>query len=102
MAAKQRANAHNNRGKGMTEQYDDRGKIALWRNTTGNPNAPVAKGHFYAHRDIKEGEKIDVSLWKESSQNANAPVMKGEIQDKFVKDGFADAPPAEDNEDIPF
>jgi len=87
----------------MTEQYDDRGKIALWRNTTGNPNAPVAKGHFYAHRDIKEGEQIDVSLWKESSQNANAPVMKGEIQDKYVKkDGFTDAPAVAASEDIPF
>ena len=87
----------------MSEQYDNRGKIALWKNTTDNSSAPVAKGHFYAHRDIKEGEKIDVSLWKESSQNANAPVMKGKIQDKFVKDGFTNAPPAvAASEDIPF
>lgn len=87
----------------MSEQYDNRGKIALWKNTTSNSSAPVAKGHFYAHRDIKENEQIEVSLWKESSQNANAPVMKGKIQDKYVKDGFTDAPAgAANEEDIPF
>jgi len=86
----------------MSDQYDNRGKISLWKNSTDNPSAPVAKGNFVAHRDIKEGEQIDVSLWKESSSNPNAPVMKGKIQDKYVKDGFTDAPPAEVNEDIPF
>ena len=88
----------------MSEQYDNRGKIALWKHVspTNNPDAPVAKGHFYAHRDIKEGEKIDVSLWKESSSNPDAPVMKGKIQDKYVKDGFTDAPPVAASEDIPF
>ena len=87
----------------MSEQYDNRGKISLWKNTTDNPSAPVAKGHFVAHRDIKEGEQIEVSLWKESNQNPNAPVMKGKIQDKFVKDGFTDAPPpVASSEDIPF
>lgn len=88
----------------MTEQYDNRGKIALWKNLnpSNNRSAPVAKGHFYAHRDIAEGERIDVSLWKESSQNANAPVMKGKIQDKYVKDGFTDAPAVADESDIPF
>lgn len=86
----------------MSEQYDNRGKIALWKNTTDNSSAPVAKGHFYAHRDIKVNEQIYVSLWKESSQNSNAPVMKGKIQDKFVKDGFTDAPAVADESDIPF
>ena len=86
----------------MSEQYDNRGKIALWKNTTDNSSAPAAKGHFYAHRDIKEGEKIDVSLWKKSSQNANAPVMKGKIQDKFVKDAPAVDGFTADESDIPF
>ena len=85
----------------MTD-FNNTSKIALWKNTSDNSSAPVLKGSFYAHRDIKEGEQIDVSLWKESSSNPNAPVMKGKIQDKYVKDGFTDAPPAEVNEDIPF
>ena len=87
----------------MSEQYDNRGKIALWKfvSPTNNPKAPAATGHFYAHRDIKEGEKIDVSLWKESSQNANAPVMKGRIQDKYVTDGFRGAAPVAESEEIP-
>ena len=87
----------------MTE-YDNRGQIALWKfvSPTNNADAPAATGHFYAHRDIKEGEKIDVSLWKESSQNPNAPVMKGKIQDKYVKDGFTDAPAVADESGIPF
>jgi hypothetical protein len=75
----------------------------LWKNTSNNQSAPAAKGHFYAHRDIKEGEQIEVSLWKENSQNPNAPVMKGRIQDKFVKQGGSDQPfVADSSEDIPF
>jgi len=86
----------------MSEQYDNRGKIALWKNTSDNSSAPVAKGHFYAHRDIKEGEQIDVALWKESSQNSNAPVMKGKIQDKYVKETSDQPFVANSSEEIPF
>ena len=102
MAAKQRANAHNYRGICMSEQFDNRGQISLWKNETDNPKAPTAKGHFIAHRDIRSGEQVDVSLWRNQSDNPNAPVMKGKIQDKFVKDGFTDAPPVAASEDIPF
>ena len=87
----------------MSEQYDNRGKIALWKNATENSSAPVLKGNFYAHRDIKEGEQVDVSLWRVDSATSNSPALKGKVQDKFVKDGFTDAPPpVASSEDIPF
>ena len=86
----------------MSEQFDNRGQISLWKNETGNPKAPAAKGNFYAHRDIKEGEEIDVSLWRNQSDNEEAPVMKGKIQDKFVKQEPADQPFVDSSEDIPF
>ena len=85
-------------------EYDDRGKIALWKyiSPTNNADAPAARGHFFAHRDIKEGEKIMISLWKEtSSKNANAPVMKGKIKDKYVPSESAGVI-TDSSEDIPF
>jgi hypothetical protein len=85
----------------MTD-FNNTSKIALWKNTSDNSSAPVLKGSFYAHRDIKEGEQIDVSLWRVDSATANSPALKGKIQDKFVKDGFTDAPPVAASEDIPF
>ncbi len=86
----------------MSEEFDNRGQISLWKNTTDNPNAPAAKGHFIAHRDIRSGEQISVKLWKNQSGNQNAPVMRGKIEDKYVKDGFTDAPAVADSDDIPF
>ena len=74
----------------MTEQYDNRGQIALWgKREDASPNAPVAKGHFFAHRDIKEGEKIDVALWLADNPNGNpnAPKMKGKVSDPYQADG---------------
>jgi hypothetical protein len=88
----------------MSEEYDDTGKIALWKHVspTNNSAAPAAKGHFFAHRDIKKGEKIMISLWKEApSENANAPVMKGKIQDKYVPSQSSGVI-TESSEDIPF
>jgi hypothetical protein len=82
----------------MTEQYDNRGQIALWgKREDASPNAPVAKGHFFAHRDIKEGEKIEVALWlaENPNGNPNAPKMKGKISDPYQADGnFGGSQPA--------
>tara|TARA_R100001244_G_C5079852_1_gene113606 strand:- start:243 stop:503 length:261 start_codon:yes stop_codon:yes gene_type:complete len=86
----------------MSEEFDNRGQISLWKNTTDNPKAPSAKGHFFAHRDIKEGEQIEVSLWRNQSDNQNAPVMKGKIQDKYVKETSDQPFVADSSEDIPF
>jgi len=89
--------------------YDNKGQVALWKNKTDNEKAPNAKGHFFAHRDIKEGEKVDLALWKNVSDNDNAPVMKGKISDEMQKSvGSSDSAkrqpaPAEDfDDDIPF
>lgn len=62
--------------------YDDRGKVSLWKNDTqGNDKAPVAKGTVVAHRDIKEGERLNIALWKSDNQNPKAPSMTGRISD---------------------
>ena len=86
----------------MSEQYDNRGKVAVWKNQSENPSAPILRGSIYAHRDIKEGEEIEVSLWKNDSQSQKAPVLTGKIQDKFVKDQQTSSVPLSEEEDIPF
>ena len=84
--------------------YDNKGQIALWKNTSDHEKAPSAKGHFYAHRDIKAGEKIEVALWRNDSDNAKAPVMKGKVSDMRVDDSKPgdDLPPAGDDDFPPF
>ena len=62
-------------------QYDNRGKVSLWKND-GGERAPVLSGKIVAHRDIKEGETIDISLWKQDS-SGNQPVLKGKVSDVF-------------------
>ena len=62
--------------------YDERGKVALWKPETDNPKAPQAKGRVVAHRDIKEGEELDIALWRNHSDNPKAPVMTGKLSDK--------------------
>ena len=86
----------------MSEEFSNLGQISLWKNETGNPKAPAAKGHFIAHRDIRSGEQVDVSLWRNQSDNPNAPVMKGKIQDKYVKETSDQPFVADSSEDIPF
>jgi len=87
----------------MTE-FDNKGQIALWKDTGGKTGAPVMKGHFYAHRDIRAGEKIEVALWHNASENPNAPSAKGKIQDPWQPEGQSSAPPQDDFEDseLPF
>lgn len=85
-------------------EYDNSGQIALWgKKPDAGPNAPVAKGHFFAHRDIRAGEQIEVALWNNESDNPNAPRMKGKVSDKYnpgspIHDEPAPAPEG----DIPF
>ena len=88
----------------MSEQYDNRGKVAIWKhlNQSNNLSAPILKGTIYAHRDIKEGERLDISLWRSESSSNNAPVLTGKIQDKFVKEPQVSSFPLGDDEDLPF
>jgi len=64
-------------------EYDNRGQVALWKSKSENPKAPNAKGSVVAHRDIREGEELDIALWRNDSENPNAPVMKGKISDRM-------------------
>lgn len=84
-------------------QYDNTGQVALWgKKPEDSEKAPDAKGHFYAHRDIKKGEKVQVALWRNESDNPKAPKMKGKVSDaqhQQNNDGYT--PPADDS-DIPF
>ena len=90
----------------MAREYDNRGQVSLWRVKSKHPKAPQAQGTVIAHRDIKEGEELDISLWKNDSDNPKAPVMKGKMSDKFEKRADARKPQREYEDefedDIPF
>ena len=82
-------------------EFDDKGKVALWKNDKkGNDKAPAAKGHFFAHRAIAAGEKIELALWRNESDHPQAPMMTGKISDP-QQDKEAPVEDFEDS-DIPF
>ena len=85
-------------------EYDNRGQIALWaKKEDAPPNAPSVKGHFFAPRDIKEGEQLDVALWRNESDNPNAPLLKGKVSDKYnAGEPVQPLPAATADSDIPF
>ena len=68
----------------MSQAYDNKGTTALWSNENyvAGGSHPRLKGNFYAHRDIKAGEQIDIALWDANSENPKAPALKGKISDK--------------------
>jgi len=74
-------------------QYDNRGKVSLGNNDKGGDKQPVVTGKVVAHRDIKEGETLDIALWKREDASGNQPVMTGKISDAYKKD---------DGDDLPF
>ena len=74
-------------------QYDNRGKVSLWKNDRQGANQPVVTGNLVAHRDIKEGETLDIALWRREDAAGNQPIMTGKISDVFKKD---------DGDDLPF
>jgi hypothetical protein len=90
-------------------EFDDRGKVALWKSDIDHPKAPVAHGTVYAHRDIKEGEKLAIALWRSDSDHPRAPLMIGKISDPYKEQDQQDShpPPAGGfkdfkDDDIPF
>jgi len=58
------------------------GNASLWKGEGGR--APVLSGNFVAHRNIREGEVIDIALWRNKSDNEKAPYLTGKVQDKWV------------------
>jgi hypothetical protein len=75
-------------------EYDNRGKVSLWKNDRGG-SGPILNGKVVAHRDIKEGETIDIALWKRDAAG-NQPVMTGKIQDVYNSSA------AVEDDDLPF
>ena len=67
----------------MSQTYDNTGTTALWRNEKYEPGgkAPRLKGHVYAHRDIKAGDKFAIALWDSNSENDKAPALRGKVED---------------------
>lgn len=78
--------------------HDNRGKISLWKPNSDNPKAPQARGKVVAHRDIKEGEELDIALWRNKSDNEKAPVMTGKLSDKQESGGKHSGSEPDDSE----
>ena len=48
------------------------GSGGLWKNQFKTEDRhPTAKGYIIAHRDIKQGERIDVAAWTKTDRNGN-------------------------------
>jgi hypothetical protein len=68
----------------MTD-FDERGRGSLWKVTSDHPKAPTYRGKLFAHRDIREGEELELSLWPNRSDNPKAPQMRAQLKDKYTK-----------------
>jgi len=73
-------------------EYDNRGKVSLWKNDREGATQPVVTGNLVAHRDIKEGETIRIALWKNDDVTGRQPVMTGKISDSDQKSNDDDLP----------
>ena len=84
-------------------EYDNRGKVSLWKNDREGERQPVVKGKLVAHRDIKEGETIDIALWKQADVTGRQPIMTGKISDVYVPPQDFGSKKEEDfDDDLPF
>ena len=64
--------------------YDNRGKVSLWkRDPNAPPKAPALKGVAVAHRNIREGDEVEIALWRNESDNPKAPMMTGKLSDPY-------------------
>jgi hypothetical protein len=90
--------------------YDDRGRVSLWKPESDHPKSPILSGTLCAHRDIREGETVFIGLWKSTSDHPNAPILIGKLTDPREKKESKPPPPppppvtAEDfvDDDLPF
>jgi hypothetical protein len=67
----------------VSKDYDNKGKVSLWKVENGGDKAPVLRGAVFAHRDIKAGEEVSVALWKNDRGGDRAPVLTGKLSDKY-------------------
>jgi hypothetical protein len=94
----------------MSQAFDNTGTTAVWRNEKyeAGGKAPRFKGHVYAHRDIKAGEKVAIAYWDSNSDNDKAPVLRGKVEDVYQADAgtpMQSQTPAANplgNDEIPF
>ena len=83
-------------------EYDNKGKVSLWKTDSQHPKAPVLSGKAVAHRDIKAGETLDISLWKNENSSNNQPIMRGEIKDVFSSSAPEATAQEFQDDDLPF
>ena len=77
-------------------EYDNRGRVSMWKND--KTNGPTVSGKLVAHRDIKEGETLEIALWKQEAVG-NQPILKGKISDVYNSSAPSTGV---DSDDIPF
>jgi hypothetical protein len=85
-------------------EFDNRGRVSLWKNTKEGDRQPYVDGNLVAHRDIKEGETIRMALWVQKGAASNQPVLKGQISDPLQHNGekASELQSNVSEEDIPF
>jgi hypothetical protein len=85
-------------------EFDNRGRVSLWKNTKEGDRQPYVDGNLVAHRDIKEGETIRMALWVQKGAASNQPVLKGQISDPLQHnaENTSELQSNVSEEDIPF
>lgn len=84
-------------------QYDNRGRVSLWKPQSDHPKAPAYRGSVIAHRDIREGEELEIALWPNQSDNPKAPKVRGKLSDKYQAEQPQQPAAGDDfDDDIPF
>jgi hypothetical protein len=91
----------------MSQQYDNKGQAAFWKNPKYEPNnkQPALRGNVVLDDDYKAGDVIEISLWPNQSDNERAPTLKGKAQrpnPKFANNAPAAAPAQPVDDSIPF
>lgn len=89
----------------MTFEPKD-GTGGLWKNqNASSDNHPAAKGYIIAHRDIKQGERLDLAAWTKTDRNGNK-WQSLKMEDEYKKPEQASEQPgqgpADLSDEIPF
>ena len=89
------------------------GTGGLWKNQNATTEKhPAAKGYILAHRDIKQGERLDLAAWTKTDRHGNK-WQSLKMEDEYKKPDEAPGQPADQpdpgadtarelNDEIPF
>lgn len=82
-------------------EYDNRGRVSMWKNDRQGDTQPYVTGKICVHRDIKEGETIDLALWINRDHQGNQPHFRGKVSDPkdFNRDNLSGS---QSDDDLPF